>query len=116
MTPPESEPPDGVPEELTDALEASSEGQLRDIIEYAQQLLDEHPSLTDAIEPREGEEIVRIDDHGEYTSVVVERPDETGDARGPFAYRIQWEPHIEENGGQYRWHYLGRVDGESGDA
>lgn len=114
MTPPENESTDDVPEEITDTLEASSDSQLRAIIDYAQQLLGEHPSMTDAIEPREGEEIVRIDDHGAYTSVVVKRPDETGEARGPFVYRVQWEPHIDDEGGQYRWHYLGHVNVDSG--
>jgi hypothetical protein len=114
MTAPEIDPPDDVPEAITDELEACSNSQLREVIHYAQQLLGEHPPLTDAIEPREGEEIVRIDDHGTYTSVVVERPEETDEARGPFAYRVQWEPYIDDEGGQYRWHYLGRVHVDSG--
>ncbi|WP_267164359.1 hypothetical protein [Halovenus salina] len=114
MTSPNIDPPDDLPEDITEMLEASSDSQLRDIIHYAQRLPGEHPPLTDAIEPREGEEILRIDDHDVYTSVIVERPDETGSARGPFAYRVKWEPEIEGDGGHYWWHYLGRVDIDSG--
>lgn len=106
----EPDPPDAVPDEITAALEDVSDRQLRTIIHYAQQRLREHPSLTESIESREGEELVRIEDHGQYTLVVVERPD--GEAGGPFAYRVRWEPHIEYDGGRYRWHYLGKVGGE----
>ncbi|ELZ24306.1 hypothetical protein C475_13692 [Halosimplex carlsbadense 2-9-1] len=67
------------------------------------------------IESREGEALVRTEDHGAYSIVVVERSDETGEARGPFAYRVRWEPDIEDEKGRYRWHYLGKVDGNSGD-
>lgn len=115
MIPSEPDPPDDIPEEVTTALEDSSDSQLRQIIHYAQQLLRDHPSLTDEIESREGEELVRTEDHDGYTIAVVERPDETGDARGPFVYRVQWEPNLDGEGGQYRWLYLGRVtDGPGG--
>jgi hypothetical protein len=101
--------PDDVPDAVKNALEASSDRQLRATIEYAQRLLGERSRLTDAIEPREGEDIVRIHDHEAYTSVIVERPEETGQAQGPFAYRVQWEPGMDDEDGHYRWHYLGRV-------
>lgn len=109
MTPSDIDPPEDIPTEVLQILDESDDGQLREIIHYAQQLLREHPPLTEAVEAREGEELVHIDDHGGYTTVIVERPDETGEARGPFAYRVQWEPEIDGDGGQYRWHYLGRV-------
>lgn len=67
------------------------------------------PSLTDAIESREGEELVRIEDHGAYTLVIAERANKTGTDRGPFAYRVQWETETGNEGGQYNWHYLRRV-------
>jgi hypothetical protein len=123
MTRPDADPPDHVPTEVAEALEASDDRQLREIVHYAQRLLREqrpvtdaaeHRSVADAIEPREGEELVRVDDHGGYASVVVERPDQTGEARGPFAYRVQWEPDVDGEGGSYYWHYLGRVAGAEG--
>jgi len=109
MTQSETNHPENIPKEITTVLEASSDARLREIIHYAQQLLREHPPLTDAIESRPGEELVRIEDHGAYTIVVVEHPEETGEARGPFAYRVRWEHGIGDEDGQYRWHYLGKV-------
>ena len=104
--------PEDIPAELIAALEDSSERELRDIIEYAHQLLRDRPSITDAIESRHGEELVRIAEYGAYTIVVVERSNGTDEARGPFAYRVKWEPHIDDEGGRYRWHYLGKVYGD----
>ena len=95
------------------ALDDCSESQLREIINYAQRLLREHPALTDAIESRGEEELVQMEDHGAYTIAVVERPNESGEASGPFAYRVNWEPATDGGDGQYRWHYLGKVHGEA---
>lgn len=108
------EPSNDIPEPIVAALEGSTDSQLRGVIHYAQQLLREHPSLTDAIEARPGEVLVRKEEHGAYTLVVVERPDETGEARGPFAYRVRWDPDIDGTEGKYRWHYLGMVYGDAG--
>lgn len=96
-------------------LEDSSDSQLREIIGYARQLLRGHPPITDVIESRPGEELVRIENCGAYTIVVVERPNERGEARGPFIYRVGWERHIDDEGGRYKWHYLGRVYDAEGD-
>ncbi len=114
MTTSDTERPTDVPDELIAALEGSSDSQLREIIHYAQQLLREHPPLTDAIESRNGEELVRLTDHDGYSIVIVERPEEPVEARGPFAYRVNWMPSMSEGEGQYRWHYLGRVHGDIG--
>jgi hypothetical protein len=114
MTQSDIEPPDDIPTDVAAALEGSSDGELRAVIHYAQRLLQGRPPLTDEIEARAGEDLVRVEDHGAYTIVVVERPDETGDARGPFAYRVDWAPDIDGGEGKYRWHYLGKVHGDSG--
>jgi hypothetical protein len=114
MTPPETDAPNDIPTAVVEALEGCSDEELRTVIHYAQQLLWEQPPLTDAIESRPGEELVRVTDHGAYDVAVVERPDETGDARGPFAYMVRWEPGVDDENGQYRWHYLGKVYGDSG--
>lgn len=115
MTPPDTHLPEDIPDDVITALEDSSDQQLREIIEYAQRLLKDHPSLTDEIESRESEELVRMEDHGEYTIVIVERPEETGAARGPFAYRVKWETNRDDEASKYKWHYLGKVYGESVD-
>lgn len=109
MTALDTEPPEDVSEEAITALQDSSDTQLRAIIHYAQQLLHDHPPLTEAIEAREGETLVRTKEYEAYTIVVVERSDSAGERRGPFAYRVQWEPDIEGEDGKYRWHYLGKV-------
>ncbi|GAB7012824.1 hypothetical protein [Halolamina salina] len=113
MTRSEIDTPDGIPKDVAATLEGCSDAELREIVHYAQQLLDAHPPLTDAIESRPGEDLLRVEDHGTYTIAVVERPDERGDARGPFAYRVTWEPEGDDGAGQYRWHYLGKVYGKS---
>jgi len=109
MTTSDVDPPEDISEQIIQTLEGSEDAQLREIIHYAQQLLQDHRSLTEAVEAREGEDLVRTNDHGAYTIVIVERPDETGEARGPFSYRVKWEPNVDDEGGSYRWHYLGRV-------
>lgn len=114
MTSSTIEPPKDIPEQVVEAFDRCTDSQLREIIHYAQQLLREHPTLTDEIESREGEELVRIEDHGEYTFVVVERPDAVGSAAGQFAYRVMWEPGVDDQGGKYRWHYLGQVNAALG--
>ena len=114
MTSSDIDPPDDLPERLITAIEDRSDRDLRVIIDYAQQLLREHPSITDAIESCPGKELALVKDHGAYTIAVVERPDETGEAHGPFAYRVRWEPHIDDEGGRYKWHYLGKVNEDAG--
>jgi len=106
--------PEHVPEELITVLQRSADSQLREIINYAQQLLSEHPPIADAVESRHGEELVRVEDYGAYTIAIVVRPDAPGEARGPFAYRVKWEPNIDDEGGRDRWHYLRNVDDGSG--
>ena len=103
-----NDPPEGAPEEVVTGLEECSDNQLREIIHYAQRLLSQHPPLTDSIDSRVGEELVRIEDHDTYKIVIVEHPNESSETSNQFAYRVTWEPTISEEG-QYRWHYLGRV-------
>ena len=110
----QTDPPDDVPAELITVLQTSADTQLREIINYAQQLLHEHLPITDAVESRHGEELVRVEDHGAYTIAIVVLADEPDEARGPFAYRVKWEPDIEAEGGRYKWHYLGKVHDDPG--
>ncbi|WP_244605393.1 hypothetical protein [Halorhabdus rudnickae] len=76
-------------ETIQQALETSADSELGELIDYARHRLEARPPLTDVVEARENEELVRIDDHGSYSTVVVERPAEVGGARGPFAYMVQ---------------------------
>lgn len=104
-----TDPPQNIPEEVSTTLKTSSDRQLREIIHYAQQLLRDQPPFTDEIESRRGEELVRVADHGAYMIAIVERPDEIGETRGPFAYQVKWEPDTDTARGKYKWHYLGQV-------
>jgi len=113
MTPPEPSPPDDVPEELIAVLRSSDASQLRAVIDYAQQRLHERPPITDAVESRHGEELVRVNDHSGYTVAIVERTGETDESRGRVAYRVKWEPDVSDEEGRYRWHYLGTVCGDA---
>jgi len=114
MTPSEIDPPDDIPTAVVETLQGCSDEELRSVIHFAQQLIQEQPPLTDAIESRPGEDLVRVADHGAYHVAVVERTEETGDSRGPFAYMVSWEPGVDDENGQYRWHYLGKVYDDSG--
>lgn len=114
MTATDIEPPDGIPAVVATELEASDDEQLRTIIHYAHRLLWEHPPLTDTLAAREGEQIVSTEDHGAYTTVIVERVDVNGTDQRQYAYRVQWEPGVDGDDGEYRWHYLGEI-GATGD-
>lgn len=117
MTSPTIDPPDGLPDSIVTTLTERSDSQLREIIHYAQSLLEASPELTEAIDARQSEELLRVEEHDGYTIAIVERPAETGVDRGPFAYRVKWQPAIDGDGGHYHWHYLGRVHGDAaGDA
>lgn len=100
---------DDLPESLLRQLEQCTGRELRSVVHYAQRLLRERRPSTSDVEPRPGEEVVRTADLGAYTIVVVERPDESGAARGPFAYRVAHEPDVDDGEGALEWHYLGRV-------
>lgn len=116
MTSPTTDPPDGLPDSVVTALTESSDRQLRETIHYAQSLLGEQPPITEAIDARQAEELLRIEEQDGYTIAIVERPDETGVDRGPFAYRVKWQPSIEGEEGEYHWHYLGRIHGDAAEA
>jgi len=110
----QTDPPENLPEELINVLQNSADSQLREVINYGQQLLRERPPITEEAKSRSGEELVRVMDRGPYTIAMVVRSGRLDKARGPFAYRVKWEPNIQDEGGQYKWHYLGKVYDDSG--
>ena len=85
----QTDPSEDVPEELIAVLQNSANRQLRETTNYAQQLLREHLPITDAVESRHGEELVRVEAHGAYTITINVRPDEHGEARGSVAHRVK---------------------------
>lgn len=103
----DSERSDELREPIASELEQCSDGQLHAIIDRAQELLHRRHDPTAELDARPGEEILRVDDEGDYTIVVVERQEES--ERGPYLYRVTYEPDVEGGQGQFRWWYLGRV-------
>lgn len=112
MTRPEddTDPRNGLPDGLLEAIEQSDDRQLREIIHHAQAILHQRHDPTMALEAREGEEILHTSDHGAYTIAIVRRTDATGPEQGPYVYRVRYEPELHDEEGRFRWHYLGRVD------
>jgi len=113
MTDSKTTPPETVPEPVVAALRESTDSELKEIIHYAHQLLQRRPTLTDEIEARDDETLLSRVDYDEYTVVTIERPEESGWARGPFVYRISREAPDDDPDGRYRWHYLGHVNPDS---
>lgn len=106
-----SDPGDRLSERIIDELEQSTDRDLRAVIQYAQNLLHQRHDVTPELAAREGEEILRMTDHGPYTLVVVKRTDETGPDQGPFLYRVTTESGIDPDDDEtVRWQYLGRVE------
>lgn len=101
-------PPDDVPETIDADLERSGDARLGAIVHYAHRPLRAQPPLIDELEALDGEEIGSIEDHGAYAT-VVESADVAGSDGARYAYRVQSEPGIEDEDGQYRWHCLGRI-------
>jgi len=114
MTTFDPDPPEAVSDDVVEHLEVSSDVELRAIIDYAQRLLRDETSVTEEIEPREGETLVRTEDHGDYVVAIVERADDADGAGGRYAYRIKWQPEVDDEGGTYRWEYFGQVADASG--
>ena len=98
--------------ELVDELEALDESELRAVIDYSQERLRAyHADVTASIEPREGEEIVRIEDQGRYTQVVKRQPCAEGCPdcpHGPFLYHVRQERQL-DGSTSLHWVYLGRA-------
>jgi len=89
-----------------------SEAELRATIEYARDRLQfVHPEVTEQIEARDGEEIVRIEDRGAYTEVVKRQPCATGCdecPHEPILYHVTEERQLDGTT-DLHWTYLGRV-------
>lgn len=107
----EPEPPLDLPTEFVAQIEALDPHQLRETIVYAQQLfaVREHPANN--IEPLPGEEIVRIEDHGEYTEVVKRQSCPEGCDRcphGPYLYHVTTERHPDGETSLH-WQFIGQV-------
>ncbi|MFB6353170.1 MAG: hypothetical protein ABEJ92_03700 [Halobacteriales archaeon] len=104
---PRPDRPADLPADIAEALEAhaSDAHDLQEAAIYAQELLNALHEPVLAIEAREGEEVLRVVDHGEYTE-VVKRP--LGAAQA-YRYHVRREPRPEGDD-RLRWVPIDRVD------
>lgn len=106
-------PPSGLPEEVVEKVATLSTTQLRELIEFAESRLKYREApLSERIEPREGEEIVRMKDYGHYAVVVKRNKEETdrgAPSEPPHVYVVTVEPEP-EGGHHLHWEDIGRVN------
>lgn len=106
--------PSTLPDDIVEAIDNLNEAQLRAVIDYAQDRMRfVHPSVTEQIEAREGEEIVRIEERNGYTEVVKRQPCAEGCTNcphGPYLYHVN-EEQRPDGSAHLHWTYLGRIQG-----
>lgn len=109
-------PPEDLPAEIADSLKSLDTHDLRETIIYAQELLQTRHESTLQIEPRPGEEIIRMADHGLYTEVVKKQPcsnDCPDCPHGPYVYHVRPEQHPDGTT-RLHWVFIGEhVSGSS---
>lgn len=108
-------PPRDLPDEVATTLEELDIHDLRETIVYAQELLHARHEPTLQIEPRPGEEIVRMVDEESYTLVAKKQPCGAGCPdcpHGPYVYHVTPEEHPD---GKTRLHWvcIGRETADS---
>lgn len=102
-----------LPPDLKADLYESEAAELQAICDYAaDRLTDLRPSISEQIEPRPGEDIIEVIEHGSYTLVRKRQPCADGCEdclHGPYLYRGRRETR--PNGTtKVHWSYLGPVD------
>lgn len=108
-------PPEDLPAEIASTLETLDIHDLRETIVYAQELLQARHESTLQIEPRPGEEIVRMVDHGSYTEVAKRQPcgnDCPDCPHGPYVYHVRPEKHSDGTT-RLHWTCIGRQVSDS---
>lgn len=104
-------PPTGLPTEIADALRGSTDDDLRKAIVFAQELLNAHEERGFPIDPRPGEDILRITEKELYTEVVKKVPcgEDCGDCpHGPYLYHVT-EETLPNGETELHWKFLGDV-------
>jgi len=101
-----------LPDDVVEHIDDLDEAQLRAVIDYAQDRIRfVHPDVTEQIEAREGEEIVRIEERNGYTEVVKRQPCAEGCdncPHGPYLYHVR-EERRPDGSTSLHWTYLGRI-------
>lgn len=105
-------PPDGLPENLATELNQLTPEELRNLIIYAEEVLQFHGKTGPPVEPGPGEDILRATEHDGYTEVIKEVECAEGCAdcpHGPYLYHVTEEPRPEGDT-HYHWSFIGTVD------
>lgn len=99
-------PPEGLPADLRLALKdhATDVHALQETILYAQEMLNRLHESALPIEPIEGEDILKVEEHPGYIE-VVKRFEEGENA---YLYHVQREPEIDGEE-QLQWTLIGRI-------
>lgn len=104
--------PSVLPDHVVDEIAELDESALRALIEFSRSRLQfVHPDVTEQIEAKEGEELVRVEDRGAYTEVVkrlpcAERCDDC--PHEPVLFHVTEERRPGGSTGLH-WRYLGRI-------
>ncbi|WP_224448128.1 hypothetical protein [Haloprofundus salilacus] len=107
----EPNPPENLPTAVAETLRALSTENLREAVVYGQELLQVQRKTAPRIDPKPGEEFVRVEDRDGYTLVVKREPcgnDCEDCPHGPYVYHVTEEvtPSGERRA---RWALIGRV-------
>ena len=104
-------PPEGVPERVVSELNDLSPEELRKTIIHAQELLNFQDESPSSIEPRSGDDIIRVIEYDDYTEVVKQvYCGNTCDncPHGPYIYHVTRESHPDGSETEY-WRFVGDV-------
>lgn len=104
-------PPEGLPDKLVADLNELTDEQLRKTIIHAKELLQSHEERDSPVEPKPGDNIIRVTKHEGYTEVVKEFSCAEGCRacpHGPYLYHVTEEP-LPDGGTRTHWSFIGRV-------
>lgn len=105
-------PPESLGSEVVEQLSDLSAQELREAVLYGQELLQYRKQTTPRIEPKPGEEYVRVEDHDGYTLVVKREPCGEGCddcPHGPYVYHVT-EEKMPSGERRTHWALIGRVE------
>ncbi|WP_224333208.1 hypothetical protein [Haloprofundus halobius] len=105
-------PPENLPAAVAETLRTLSEQRLREAVIYGQELLQARQGPAPHIEPKPGEEFIRVEDREGYTQVVKRTPcgnDCEDCPHGPYVYHVT-EEETPSGERRTRWALIGRAE------
>lgn len=107
----EPTPPEGLPDEVASDLHRMDSEELRKAIIHAQELLNFNEENPSPVEPKPGDDILRIIEHEGYTEVVkYVYGNEDGETvrYGPYHYHV-YEARYPDGSIKPYWRFLGET-------